>query len=232
MTLGIWLKKDWKATNPQKLWDTGIRFIYTDLTNNGALSDTANVCAYYGFKMGLYHRLRYPTEIGSADSQAQEFMVAQNTLMNFKEYKDVIFLPPVLHLAKGDPVLCETNMYRGMVMTFLQKYHSYHGVSLTFLLRMTTDMITWMKPTQQIVDSFGLWYHEPTTKMNYAPWTKYVYRSYAARSMAGIMAEPVDDVLIPITPPTPVTPPVPVLTDAEKIAQAKVLVQQLSKLLE
>jgi hypothetical protein len=214
---GIWLKKNVKIANPQELWNPqyNVRGIYTDLTDNGALRSVANDCAFYGFSLGLYHRLRYPPESGSADSQAQEFMVAEQSLMNVPDYKAVKWLPPVLHLEKGVPVLCETGMYREMIMTFLTKYRSYHGVSAGFYLKMTDDMIFWLNPTQPIVDSFKLFYHEPTRVMNYSPWKSYVYRSYAPRSMAGTMAEPFDDVQLPLT--VPVTPPVTKLTAEQKI---------------
>jgi hypothetical protein len=208
---GIWIKKDVKIANPQDLWNMGIRFIYTDLTYNSCLLDNANTCAFYGFKLGLYHRLRYPPETGSADSQAQEFASQEGNLMGSR--KDVSFLPPVLHLAKGEPVLCQTSMYRDFVMSFINQYKSYHGSSQTFLLRMTDDMISWLTPTQQIVDSYKLWYHEPTAKINYSPWKSYVYRSYAERSMAGTMAEPVEEWVAP----KPVIPTAK-LTDTEKVA--------------
>jgi len=224
---GIWIKKDVKIANPQNLWNMGVRYIYSDLTNNSCLYDNANTCAYYGFRLGLYHRLRYPPEVGSADSQAQEFMIAEGALMMLKEYADVKFLTPVLHLEKGDPVLCETNAYRNMIVTFLNKYRSYHGKSNNFLLKMTDDMIKWLQPTQQIVDSFALWYHEPTIALNFAPWKSYVYRSYAPRSIAGTMCEPVD-VWGTIAPPKPDPIPVPApvgLTDAEKIAEIKKILE-------
>jgi hypothetical protein len=209
---GVWIRKGVKITDPQNLWNMGVRFIYTDLTYNNCLSDNMNTCAFYGFKLGLYHRLRYPPEAGSADSQAQEFMAQEGNVMGSR--KDVSFLPPVLQLEKGEPVLCETNMYREFVMTFINQYRSYHGISNVFLLRMTDDMIKWMTPTQQIVDAYPLWYHEPSKLLNFSPWKSYVYRSYAARVMAGTIAEPVDTWT---APPPPIIEK-PILTDTQKIA--------------
>jgi hypothetical protein len=200
---GIFFRKDIKLVNWQELWNLGVRFIYADATKNSLLLDSANACAYQGFKLGLYHRLRYPPEEGSADSQAQEFARQESAMMNLSTYKDVKFLTPVLLLEKGGPALCETNFYRGMIMTFLQKYRSYHGESENFYLRMTDEMIAWMHPTQAIVDAFKLWIHEPTKVLVYSPWKSYVYRSYAARSMAGNMAEPVDEWVVPPVPPVP-----------------------------
>jgi hypothetical protein len=135
--------------------------------------------------------------------------------MNIPDYKDVDFLPPVLVLEKGDPVLCETRMYREMVMTFWQKYLSYHGQSNKFLVKMTDDMIAWMKPTQPIVDTYGLFYHEPSTQIHYAPWKAYFYRSYAPRSMEGTMCSPIDQVLLPESVPTP--PTTPTMSPEEKL---------------
>ena len=215
---GIWLKKNVVITNPQELWNPqrNVRLVYTDLTGNSSLRNVANTCAFQGFKLGLYHRLRYPPEEGSADSQAQEFAVAEAALMNTPDYSAIKWLPPVLLLEKGVPPLCETNAYRGMVMTFINKYHSYHGLSANFLLKMTDEMIFWMNPTQQIVDTFKLFYHEPTKIMAYSPWKKYEYRSYLARSMEGTMAEPFDDIQLPLT--VPVTPPVVKLSPEQQIA--------------
>lgn len=217
---GIWIKKDVKIVNPQELWDLGYRNIYTDITGNSLLRDTANVCAYYGFKLGLYHRLRYPPETGSADSQAQEFAIAESALMNTPGYKDVKFLPPVLHVAKGIPPFCETAFYRGMVMTFWQKYLSYHGESEHFLMKITTNLISWMKPTQLIIDTYGLFYHEPSATLSYAPWPRYVYRSYVARSIAANMAEPVEP-WVPVPPP--VVPPVVLTPEQKLVAIRKIL---------
>lgn len=214
---GIWLKKDVQITNPQELWNPqrNVRMVYTDLTKNGSLRSVANTCAFQGFKLGLYHRLRYPPEVGSADSQAQEFAIAEAALMNTPDYSAIKWLPPVLHLERGTKPLCETNYYRGMIMTFINKYHSYHGLSANFLLKMTDEMIFWLNPTQQIEDTFKLFYHEPTRIMKYSPWKSYVYRSYAARSMEGTMAEPFDEIQLPLT--IPVTPPVVSLTPEQKL---------------
>jgi hypothetical protein len=66
---GIFFRKDIKLVNWQELWDQGVRFVYADATGNSLLLGTANACAYQGFKMGLYHRLRYPPEKGSAQQQ-------------------------------------------------------------------------------------------------------------------------------------------------------------------
>jgi hypothetical protein len=224
MINGIWIKKDVKIANPQNLWNLGYRNIWTQLDGNGCLYDNANTCAFYGFKLGLYHRLKYPPEVGSADSQAQEFMIAESALMDLKEYADVKFFPPVPYLAKGEPVLCETGAYRGLIMTFLAKYRSYHGRSENFILRATDEFIRWLAPTQQIVDSFKLWIHEPTITISYAPWKRYEYRSYVARSVGGNMVEPVEP-WSAVVPPPVTPPPAPVgLTDAEKLAAiAKIL---------
>ena len=216
---GIFLKKETKVANPQALWNSprSVRYIYTDLTDNSCLSSNANTCAFFGFKLGLYHRLRYPPESGSADSQAQEFAVAEERLMSTPDYKNITFLPPVLVLEKGEPVLCETKMYREMVMTFWNKYVSYHGVSKKFLVKMTDDMIAWMKPTQAIVDTYGLFYHEPTTQIHYAPWKTYSYRSYAQRSMEGTMCSPIDEVVLPES--AIVVPPVPTMSPEDKLKE-------------
>lgn len=226
---GIWVRKNIKIQNPQKLWNRGVRFIYTDITENSYLRDTANTCAMFGFKMGMYHRLRYPPEIGSADSQAQQMASIVQNFMN--QHKDAAYLPFVLVLEKATypdaPVLPETNFYRDSVNIFLRHYLEYGGAKGT-IVRMARNILDWIQPIPGMATL--LWLHEPTQNVNYSPFQIYVYRSYAARDIDGTMAEWVEEwadrqpVTPPVTPPVtqPVTPPVtPGLTDAQKLALIK-----------
>jgi hypothetical protein len=218
---GIWIARNVKIQNPQKLWDRRVRYVYTDLTNNSCLSNNANTCAMYGFKMGLYHRLRYPPELGSADSQAQ---VTSSAFINFTtQHKDVNLMPFVLVLEKATnpdaPVLPDTNFYRDSVNIFLRHYVEYGGLKGT-IVRMARNIMDWITPIPTMANL--LWLHEPTTKVNFSPFQSYVYRSYASRDIDGNMAEWVDEwadrqpVTDPVTPPVP-----PGLIDAQKLALIK-----------
>jgi hypothetical protein len=223
---GIWVKKNSKIQNPQALWDRRVRYIYTDISENSSLINVANTCALYGFKLGLYHRLRYPPELGSADTQAQQLASAFQNFMN--QHKDVSYLPFVLVLEKASytdaPVLPETNYYRDSVNIFLRHYLDYGGPKGT-IVRMSRNILDWIAPIPGMVTL--LWLYEPTTHVDYSPFNSYVFRSYAARDINGNMAEWVDEWADrqPTTPPNPppVNPPpvTPALTDKEKLALIK-----------
>jgi hypothetical protein len=252
---GIWLEKDVTIFDSEKLWQQfQTRLVYVDMSGNSSLLNVVNTCAYQGFSWGGYHRLRYPPEIGSADSQAFEFAGA----ILREQYGSPPTLPPVLELRRGVPVFCETNQYRGMVETLIKNFKTYAGKKV--VIRATREVIKWLSPSSTIL-ACDFWIHEPTTRLDYSPWTNYAFRSFAARDMMGTMATPfyfphdkdqlaryIKNGILSAVPaslssnPSTTTPPpgsnttpIPtpsILTDAQKLAKARELVNQLVELLK
>jgi hypothetical protein len=240
---GIVLEKGIKIFDSEKLWQQfSTHFVYVDGTDNPMLNNVAGTCAMQGFEWGLFTRLRNPPEPKSADSQAQEFA----TVLNALHYEKNPLLPAVLELKAGLTPFCETNMYRGMVETFIKKFHDYCGKKV--VIRATREVIDWLTPSSTIL-ACDLWLHESTSRLDFHPWKNFAFRSYAVRDMLGTKAAPVifphdkavfDAYLkggpLPALPasmqPAPVTPPAPVpLTDAQKIAKLRDLTAQMREIL-
>jgi hypothetical protein len=251
---GIWLEKGVTILDSEKLWQQfQTRLVYVDMSGNSSLLNVANTCAYQGFAWGGFHRMRYPPEIGSADSQAFEFAAA----VLKEQYGCLPTLPPVLELRRGVPVFCETNQYRGMVETLIKNFKTYAGKKV--IIRATKEVIKWLTPSSTIL-ACDLWIHEPTTQLDYRPWTNYAFRSFAPRDMLGTMAAPfyfphdknqmaiylkngtLSALPVSLSSSSTTTPtatdtstttmPTTTLTDAQKLAKLKELVNQMAELLK
>ena len=179
---GILLPPKVKIADRQKVWDIGARFVYACIDDLGTAQAAANDCAYMNFKFGLYHRLRYPPEEKSVPTQlveAKESLAAVSKLL-------VPNLPFLLVLERSPEYpFCETNMYRGMVETFL-------AAMPNAIVRMNAATIDWLQPSAKILMR-PLWIHAPTEDVKFAPWAQFAFRSFPTRDISGTNAEWVQD---------------------------------------
>ena len=226
MINGIRIANNTKIADKQKLWNTGCRFVYADVEDNGCLLNVAGDAEFQGFLFGGLKRLRYFPGAGSGDSQAQNFMVSLSRLPTAK-------LPPVLEITTQDGPLPELNAW---LKQFFKCYSDYTKGGKV-VIKASKSIIDGIKPIQEIQDYIlanGLWIYSPSNPIELSPLKFYTLRSYGAKSIEGTMAEWVD---VPGTldqfkawvngvalrfstievPPVVVPPPVIELTDSQKI---------------
>lgn len=206
---GIYLrgKNSIADTNRQKLWDTGVRYVYADIDDLGTAQNAANDCAYQGFKFGVHYRLRYPPEQGSV---ATQLVIVGEKLQALQQIKGLTWLPFLLVLERSPEYpFCETNMYRNMVDSFLAGMPNA-------MVRMNKATIDWLTPSAKIL-ARPLWLHAPTKDVQYAPWKQFAYRSYAERDIQGTMAEWVEEWVQPQEAVIEDNSQKDLLSDSEKI---------------
>lgn len=241
----------------QQKWNAGVRFVYSCVQENDTLTENLNGCNYQGFSFGALWPFRYAPGTGLGDSQAFDFHVAVGALKTEKP----MLPPVVELIREEGIALPETNYYRNQLKNFLNQFYTYnkeaHPVikltrSLAEWLEPDADLIAYAL-------KYGLWIHEPTTVLAGGKFGYYTLRSYAARPVGGTNAQWVDfpgseaqfkawayngQAVRFAFPGTTSTPPADTeqpedggsvgggaLTDAEKLAKARDLANQLVEVL-
>jgi len=186
---GIAIGKDLELTNPQRLWDRGVRFVITEgSADNGMLRKVAGQCAYHGFKLGVMHTLRYPPMAGSVQTQVVEFYEAVKGLD--------VDMPYILNLAPfpGFPIPPDKT-YQGMANTWLQDILSYFK-GADRMIRVDHRLITNVSGAigNLTSDQIPLWIYQPASgDVITRPFrTHYILRSFLSRDWDGNRVEPVE----------------------------------------
>lgn len=185
MVNGVSLRKGIGLSNPQKLWDIGVRFVYAEANDNSMLRNVRGACDWYGFKFGVWSRLRYPPESGSPKTQVYEVYQA---LQGVK--RD---LPTVLALElplDGTPIP-PSNVYVDNANVWLQDILSYlKGEDL--MVKVDEKVTGGFTPSGKMT-TLPVWLKQRAgVQVVSAKFPCYTLRSYSERDVYGTKAEWVD----------------------------------------